>query len=154
MGRQCTLMSSCSTMQGLGSDSRCERLPPSFYTLFFADLTITADLDHHLRSIPRKAEKHRGPSHHSAQPRSASQRDDSVSDTPPHLQRWPHTAPECGPLHPSNEGALGHGRRKMFPFPLNWNVGMGEGCRSDRWGGSNRRVLSCTPHSWVSISRF
>lgn len=34
----------------------------------------------------------------------------------------------------------------MFPFPLNWNVGMGQGCRSDRGGGSNVRGLSRTPH--------
>lgn len=61
--------------------------------------------------------------------------------------RWPRTAPAYGPLHPRNESVFVHVRRRMFPFPLNWNVGMGEGCRSDRGGGSNLRGLSPGPHS-------
>lgn len=43
--------------------------------------------------------------------------------------------------------AFVHVRRRMFPFPLNWNAGMGEGLRSDRGGSSNLRGLSHNPHS-------
>lgn len=136
MGHQRTLMSSCYAMEPLARGSWWERLPPSPRTSRPISDTV------------QEKQKDTGASH--------TIRLSTQVCIPKRWQlnticmesaRRPHTAPEYGPLHTRNESVFVHVRRRMFPFPLNWNVGMGEGCRSDRGGGSNVRGLSHSPHS-------
>lgn len=66
----------------------------------------------------------------------------------------PHTGLKYGPLHNRNESVCTCVRRRMFLFPLNRNVGKGDGCRRGRgvtWVGYS---TVHTLHSSVSLSRF
>lgn len=102
-------------------------------------------------SHPFQEKQKKKTSHHPAQPRSERPNEKRACPTPNTIclesAHRPHAAPEDGPVHTRNESVFVHVGRRMFPFPLKWNAGMGEGCRSDRGGGGNVRGLSHSPCS-------
>lgn len=147
MGHQRTLMSSCYAMEGLARGSWGGKVV----------FTITPDLRRPISDRFQEKQKDTGVSH-TIRLSTGLHRNEMTAGPTLNIicvesARGPRTAPEYRPLHTRNESVFVHARRRMFPFLLNWNVGMGEGCRSDRGGDSNLRGLSHSPQSALLSER-
>lgn len=139
MGHPCTLMSSSRAMQGLLRWSLCEKAPPSAYTLLFVDFTIPpAGTGGPPLIVSKKSRGKKKPHSQTASSSAQIPPDDSVSNTRCNLfgerPSASHSPGIWATAQEEWECVCACVRTRMFSFPLNWNVGMGEGCRREGGG--------------------